>query len=431
MKRRTKVIAAAGLVVLVGSVGAISVAGKDRGRQAVRIEAVGTRDLVASVTATGWIRPHRSVNVQPDIMGRITEVRVREGDAVQRGQILLRIDPTHYEALAARAQAGVSEALARESQSRASLIQAERAFQRARELSAGEASFVSRQQLEEAETQVEVQRELNRAAGHGVAQARAILREAQNALAKATIRAPMDGIITRLNVEEGEMAIVSTMHNPGSLLLTVSDLARMEAVVRVDETDVPAVKLGDSAAVTIDAFPRQSFVGRVTEIAHSSTRPAGSAQSAAQQQAVDFEVVIALEEPPTLLRPDLSATAKVVTGTRGEALAIPIIALTVREKQVEALPTETPAAAAAPAQATARAREDQEGVFVVRRGKVEFVPVEVGIAGDGYFEVLGGLAAGDSIVTGPYDAIRNLQAGRAVRPLPAAGANNAEKKGAL
>jgi HlyD family secretion protein len=431
MKRRTKMIAAGGLVVLVGSVGAISVSGKDRGREAVRIEAVGTRDLVASVTATGWIRPHRSVNVQADIMGRITELHVKEGDVVQRGQILLRIDPTQYEAAVARAQAGVSEALAREAQSRASLLQAERSFQRARELSAGESSFVSRQQLEEAETQVEVQRELNRAAGHGVAQARAILREAQNALAKTTIRAPMDGVVTRLNVEEGETAIVGTMNNPGSLLLTVSDLARMEAVVRVDETDVPAIKLGDSASVTIDAFPRQSFVGRVTEIAHSSTRPAGSAQSmAAQQQAVDFEIVIALEEPPTLLRPDLSATAKVVTSTRGDALAIPIIALTVREKQVEALPTESPEAAEAAAQATAREREDQEGVFVVRAGKVEFVPVEVGIAGDGFFEVLGGVAAGDSIVAGPYDAIRNLQAGRAVRPLPAAGASDTQKKGA-
>jgi HlyD family secretion protein len=276
---------------------------------------------------------------------------------------------------------------------------------------------VSRQALEEAETAYDVQRELLDAADYGVAQARATLGEADDRLAKTIIRAPMDGTITRLEVEEGETAIIGTMNNAGSLLLTIADLAVMEAVVQVDETDIPEIELGDSASIVIDAFPDRTFAGRVTEISHSSVRPPESLQGgtgAGQGQAVDFEVVITLDTPPSGLRPDLSASADIVTDKRSNVLAIPIIALTVREQgDVQALPQEDPAAQAAAA--AAGARTDVEGVFVVRAGKAEFVPVKVGIAGREHFEVLAGLSAGDSVVAGPYEAIRSLQDGDAVR----------------
>ena len=384
----------------------------------VRIETVQRRDLAAIVTGSGWIRPHRSVDVQADIMGRIVELNVAEGDVVKRGQILLRIDPTQYEAAVARAKAAVSEALAREAQARANLLQAERMLERYRALRAEDSNFVSQQALEEAETQVRIQAELVEAARHGVAQARAALGEAEDRLAKTIIRAPIDGVVTRLAVEEGETAIVGTMNNPGSLLLTISDLGLMEAVIRVDETDVPDIELGDSARISIDAFPRRSFVGRVVKIGHSAVRPQGTTATAATQgQAVDFEVVIRLEDPPVGLRPDLSATADIVTATRSGVLAIPIIALTVRERDaVEVLPQEERAAQAA-ASALDPELTDVEGVFVVRGGKAEFVPVEVGIAGRDYFEVLSGLAEGDSIVSGPYEAIRSLRNGQLVRPM--------------
>src|SRR5690606_17769316 len=224
-----------------------------------------------------------------------------------------------------------------------------------------------------------VERELLRAAEHGVAQARAALREAENQLDKTSIVAPIDGVVTRLNVEEGETAIVGTMNNPGSLLLTISDLSVMEAVVRVDETDVPHLSLGDSASITIDAFPRQTFTGRVTEIAHSSVRPPESVTSSGpggQGQAVDFEVVIRLDNPPPTLRPDLSATADIVTDIRPGALSIPIIALTVRDSDaLEALPQESPEASSAADRI--EKQTDIEGVFVVRDGIARFVPVEV------------------------------------------------------
>lgn len=420
MKRRTKIWIAIGGVVGVAVIGAFIANGGSAGPQ-VRVETAARRDLVATVTGSGWVRPHRKVDIQADIMGRITHLAVAEGDSVRRGQLLLRIDPTQYEAAVARARAVVSEALAREAQARANLIQAERALERARSLAARDTGFVSRQQLEDAETQVLIQREQLRAAEHFVAQARAGLREAENQLEKTSIVSPIDGVVTRLNVEEGETAIVGTMNNPGSLLLTISDLSVMEAVVRIDETDVPHVSLGDSAIITIDAFPRQTFTGKVTEIAHSSVRPPESQTSTGpggQTQAVDFEVVIRLDNPPPLLRPDLSATAEIVTDVRPGALSIPIIALTVRSREgLEALPQESPEASEAAA--SLEKSSDVEGVFVVRGGVARFVPVEVGIAGAEHFEVIRGIAEGDSVVAGPYEVIRNLTDGSPIRILGA------------
>jgi HlyD family secretion protein len=239
----------------------------------------------------------------------------------------------------------------------------------------------------------------------------------------------MDGIVTRLNVDEGETAIVGTMNNAGSLLLTVADLSIMEAVVRVDETDVPNLSVGDSAALTFDAFPKQTFWGRITEISHSSVRPpesqAASGQGGGQGQAIDFEVVIAIESPPDGLRSDLSATADIVTDKRINVLSIPIIALTVREQSdIQEVPQEDPAArAAASAAAGTKRPADVEGVFVVRNGEARFEPVQVGIAGREHFEVLNGIAAGDSVIAGPYEAIRSLTNGQKVRSMITAPAN--------
>jgi HlyD family secretion protein len=354
----------------------------------------------------------------------VTGMYVEEGDAVERGQVLLRIDPTQYQGAVARARAGVSESLAREAQARASLLQAEHALRRATELRAVNADMISPQQYEETETQARVQKALHEAALHGVEIARAMLREAEDQLAKSVIRAPIDGVVTRLNIEEGETAIVGTMNNPGSLLLTISDLSVMEAVVRADETDVPGISVGDRTVLSIDAFPRRRFAGRVTRISHSSTLPPQSRGMTQQSQAVDFEVVITLDDPPAGIRPDLSATAEIVTSARGEALAIPIIALTVRErKDVEALDLDLSAAQEAALSGIAPEDNDVEGVFVIRDGRARFTLVQVGITGREHFEVLAGLSAGDTVVAGPYEAVRRLTDGSAVRVLPVSGKN--------
>jgi HlyD family secretion protein len=415
-------------VVVLGAIVTLSVIASRRNEPPtmVKIEPVSTRDLVATVNASGWIRPNRRVDVQADIMGRITELNVQEGEAVRKGQVLLRIDPTQYEAAVGRAEAAVSEALSREAQTKANVLQAERQHARLQQLAQSDQNLVSRQQLEEAETQLAVQKQLLTAAGFGIEQARSAVAEARDRLSKTIIRAPMDGVITRLNVEEGSTAIIGTMNNPGSLLLTVADLSTMEAVVHVDETDLPDIHLGDSASIAIDAFPRQRFTGKVTKISYSAVRSplqSGAPTGAQGGQAIDYEIVITLDNPPPALRSDLSVAADIVTAKRPGVLSIPIIALTVRERGATTpIENEDPQARAASEAATGPrdGEGDEEGVFVVREGKARFVAVKVGIAGEEHFEVISGLAAKDSVVAGPYEAVRSLEDGKPVKPMPAA-----------
>lgn len=416
MKKRLVI---GGVVLAVAAGGGVAAKGALAEKPAeVRTEVVARRELVSVVTASGTIDPKRKVDISADISGRVIELAVEEGDWVNEGDLLLRIDPTSYQAAVRRAEAAVAQAQARAAQARANLIQARSAVRRAEQLARGE-ELVSAAEVEEARTRAAVADAEQEAAVYGVAQARAGLSEAQEALRKTVIRAPMSGRVTRLNIEQGETAVVGTMNNPGSLLLTVADLSVMEARVKVDETDVPAITIGDSARVRIDAFPGRAFAGRVTRIANSSLRGASAGTGmGAEQQSVDFEVVVTLSDPPEQLRPDLSATADIVTDTRGSSLAVPIIALTVRDaqgKRLDRARDEEEEQPGAPAGAERPGEEGVEGVFVLRGDTVAFVPVEVGIAGDRYFEVKKGLRGGEVVVSGSYQAIRDLESGARVR----------------
>ena len=408
MTRRKKIVIfgalATGLVALVAF---NAVAQRDKGVQ-VRLEEVERRGLVATVTASGQIQPQTSVDISSDITGRITLIAVDEGDPVSQGDLLLRIEPSQYEAAVARSQAMLSSAEASALQARANRDQARRALDRALELRRTDPNLVSDEQLEQAQTAFEVAQAVARSGEHQVEQMKAALQETQEALAKTVIRAPMSGEVTRLAIEVGEVAVPGTFSRERGLLMTISDLSVIQVKVRVDETDVVRLELGDSSDVTIDAFPDTTFVGRVTKIAKSAIRGSVTPVSGSTNQAVDYDVEIALENPPRGIRPDLSATAKIVTATRDSALSIPIIALTVREH--EPISTET-----AP-QDTSAGKKEVEGVFVVRDGIAQFRPVKVGIAGEEHFEVLEGLAAGDTIVAGPYQTIRDLKDSVAVRP---------------
>ncbi|HEU0078232.1 MAG TPA: efflux RND transporter periplasmic adaptor subunit, partial [Longimicrobiaceae bacterium] len=386
-------------------------------------EVITRRDLTSVVTASGTIDPKRKVDISADISGRVIELPVQEGQWVERGALLLRIDPTQYQAAVRRAEASVAQAQARAAQARAIRILAQHAARRARQLASSPAQLISPADVEQAQTQASVAQAEFEAARYGVAQAQAGLTEAGEALRKTTIVAPMSGRITRLNIEEGETAIVGTMNNPGSLLLTIADLSVMEAKVKVDETEVPGITIGDSARVRIDAFPDRVFGGTVTRIANSSLQGATGGMgtgAGGEQQSVDFEVVITLANPPEQLRPDLSATADIVTDTRKASLSVPIIALTVRDAQGKKLDSgeEDEGDDAAPAQPETGRRRDEdgvEGVFVMHGDSVAFVPVQVGIAGDRYFEVKRGLRGGETVVAGSYQAIRELESGSRVR----------------
>jgi HlyD family secretion protein len=274
------------------------------------------------------------------------------------------------------------------------------------------------------------------AARFAVQQAQASLAQARDNLRKTTIVAPMSGRVTRLNIHEGETAIIGTMNNPGSLLLTVADPSAMEAKVKVDETDVPGISVGDSASLRIDAFPGQTFSGHVTRIGNSAVQGAGAAAAATDQQSVDYEVVITLDHPPAELRPDLSTTAEIVTDTRLNALSVPIIALTVRDSAgkkfksaIDAKPGDQGAADASKQEARRNQQQEVQGVFVVREGKAVWVPVTVGITGGEYFEVTRGLRGGETLVAGSFQAVRELENGDAVKTPPPARAGRSSGSG--
>ena len=414
-----------GLVVVLAAAGAAAAKARS-GEKAteVRIESVEKRDLVASVTASGQVQPVTKVDVAADISGRIVRLAVKEGEIVKRGQFLLEIDPAQYQAAVQRSEAAVASARASEAQAKANLQQATRTYERSLEIQKTNAALISVESLEQLKTAVEVNTALLESAAQNAEQSAASLREARSNLSRTTIMAPMAGKITRLAVEQGETAVPGTFNRDAAILLTISDLSAFETKVKVDETDVARISLGDSALIQIDAFPDTTFTGRVVEISNSAVRAAG-ATTTSSEQAIDYEVTIQLMNPPNETRPDFSATAKIVTDQRTAVLTIPIIALTVRENEAIAADT-----AGIPGQPKQRevGKKDVEGVFIVGAdNKVTFRPVKVGIAGDKYFEVIDGLKDAEKIVGGTYQAIRELKDGALVKEpkvdkKPAAGA---------
>jgi HlyD family secretion protein len=414
MSKRTKWSVAG--VFAVAVVGVIVLTAMRSGTKAVavRIEPVQRRDLVASVTASGTVRPHTKVDLSSDITGKIVRLAVQEGQMVTKGQFLLQIDPQEAQANVERAEAALSAAKASAAQAKANLIQAQKSYERSLEIKKANAQLISDEQLEQLRTQVDVNQAVLESQNHLVDQNAAQLAQVKSALGKTTIYAPMSGRVTRLNVEGGETAIMGTLNKDAATLLTISDMSVLETKVRVDETDVARIKTGDSALVQIDAFPDTTFIGRVTKISNSSVKSATATQ-ASGDQAVDYEVTIQLMNVPPETRPDFSATAKIVTDSRKNVLSIPIIALTVREN--EALQAgDTAVGLGKPKPKKEVGKKDVEGVFVVGTdNKVSFRPVKVGIAGEKHFEVLSGLKENERIVAGTYQAIRELKDGGLVK----------------
>jgi HlyD family secretion protein len=403
----------------------------------VRMEPVGRKDLVAAVTASGKIEAETKVDVSADVTGRILKIAVKEGDLVTKGQFLIQIDPAQFEGAVNRGQALLASSQASLIQSQANRDQALRQLDRAKGLQKTNPDLISAETVEQAQQAYDVGVAIHETNQAQVSQARAALKEAQDNLARTRLFAPISGRVTRLAVEEGEVAVPGTFSKETALLMTIADMSTIIAKVQVDETDVVRVSLGDSVQVTIDAFADTTFVGRVSKISNSAKLVAGmtSGQGGNNDRAVDFDVEITLNAPPRDVRPDLSSTARIVTDTRTNVLAIPIIALTVREH--EAVPNESSAPASGDVKATPAAagktmaagpdsgkgsggKKEREGVFVVRDGIATFRPVKVGIAGDEYFEVLDGLRPDETIVAGTYQAIRDLKDGAKVKEAKAA-----------
>lgn len=408
MSKRTKW----GLAILIlGGAGAaiFALTAANKGGKAVdvKIEAVGQRDLVAAVTASGKIEADAQVDISADITGRIVQLGVKEGDLVKKGQFLVQIDPAQYQSSVKRLEGLLASSQAQMVQAQTNRDQLKRQLDRWSEMRKINAALVAQEQVEQAQQQYDVAVASYNAAQANVEQARGSLSEARDQLSKTRIVSPINGRVVRLPVEVGEVAVPGTFSRETGRLMTIADLGTILAKVKVDETDVVRVHLGDSVAVSIDAFADSVFAGKVTKISNSASSATAQSSGGSTDRAVDFDVEVTLDSPPAGVRPDLSATARIVTDTRNKALAIPIIALTVR--QHEELPNELKPEGAAKTKSVGAKEKDREGVFVVQNGVATFRAVKVGIAGDEYFEVLSGLKAGDSLVAGPYQAVRDMK----------------------
>ena len=383
----------------------------------VTTDVIRTRDLEAIVSASGKIQPKRLVNISADTPGRVVDLAVNEGDRVKQGQFLLQIDPRSLRTRVDSGTASFQTAQMLLDQMRQAIETARVQVQQARQtltrqqdlwskqLTTREALEKATNDVTAAESALQEREHAAEAQSSRIEQERAGLENARYDLSKVRIESPIEGIVTRRNIQEGETAVVGTMNNAGTVLLTLADMSVIQAEVEVDETNIPTVQFGQKATITIDALPDRSFAGHVTEIGNSPIQAATGAGNTTQ--ATNFKVVVVLDEEVPDVRPGFTATADIVTATRKQVVAVPIPAVAVREliydaggkivkeppKDKRRAPAETPAVIVElqPGQT----RKETEGVFVLRSGRAEFVPITVGIAGDRFFEVLSGLKDGD------------------------------------
>jgi len=440
MSRKNVLITLAILLVGAAVVGANLYFKKDKGIS-VTTEAIKTRDLEAIVSASGKIQPKRLVNVTTETPGRVVNLAVNEGDRIKVGQFLLQIDPKSLRTRVDSGSASLQAAEASLEQMRQSvesaqvqLTQAQQTLTRQRDL--WRQQLTTREALDRAENDVKAAESAIRerekqvtAQSSRINQERATLESARYDLSKVRIESPIDGIVTRRNIQEGETAILGTMNNPGTVLLTLADMSIIQAEVEVDETNVPHVQIGQLAKITIDAIPDKSFKGHVTEIGNSPIQANAAAGASTGTQATNFKVVVVLDEAVPEVRPGFTCTADITTAIRKDVVSVPIPAVAVRELVYDAngqvvkepktdkkrrSSTVEPVASAAELK-PGQTRKETEGVFVVRNAKAEFVPIKMGIAGEKYFQVISGLQPGDQVITGPYNSVRGMQDGDAVK----------------
>ncbi len=389
MTKKTKlVIAVVAVAVVATGVGA-SMALKKKGMQ-VQTAKVERVDIQAKVSANGKVQAVKKVDITANLMGQVTRLAVKEGDAVKAGDFLLEIDPVRTKAAVEGLEASVKAATHDAEQAKARLEQARNDLQRAEANQA--AGIIASADFEQARTAVATAEASFQASQRRVDLTRSELAQARDSLAKTTILAPMDGIVTARRIEQGETAVIGLQNQPGTVLLTISDMSKVEAEMEVDEASIPTVALGQTAQVRIDAYPNRTFEGEVTEVG-------GSPLLKTANEATKFKVKVWIKNPPDTIKPGLSAQADIFTGRREKVVAVPIQALVMKEKPAEGGATPT----------------DEEGVYVVEGGKAEFKAIATGLMGDLNVEVVTGLAGGETVITGPFRALRDLKGGEEVQ----------------
>ncbi|HEY4930510.1 MAG TPA: efflux RND transporter periplasmic adaptor subunit [Terriglobales bacterium] len=447
MKNWKKVALVAGVVIILLAVVGFTVLQSRKGVVTVQSGKVVREDLTSVVTASGEIKPKVYVNIGANAFGKITHLYVKEGDRVREGQMLATLENVQSSADVSANQAALGAAMTDADAAKAAVNtatmdqnQAESEYERAKlDYDRSEALYKAQliaksdydtkkaaygtatAQLGQAKAKLAQAKSQMDSAQRRIPQNAANLRRVTDVLSKTEYRAPFDGVITNLPVREGETVVVGIQNSPGSTLMTIADTSVITAEVKVDETDIVNVKLGEAAEVSIDAIPKQRFKGIVTEIGNNailrSTGVSTAQSTSSSQEAKDFKVVVTIQDPPPNLLPGLSTTARITTAARTSAMAIPIQALTIRQRsELEPEKKSKEAAVQAASLTKGNPKEELQGVFVLKNKKeAVFVPVTTGISGTTDIEVTNGLKEGDEIVTGSYKVLRTLRNGASVK----------------
>ncbi len=403
MKKKKKFLIILGIVLVLAIIIVVNVLKSGEKTYSIQAEKVKKSDITSVVTANGKIAAKTDVKISAYVPSKIIQLPVKEGDLVEKGQLLVQLDDTEYRAAANQAKAQLSSA-------KANLQQAQLIHKRQKELF--DKKLTSKEQYDLAET------ELRQAEAQND-QAVANLDQVQYALSKTTITTPIDGMVTALNAEVGEIVMIGTMNNPGTVIMIVSDMGETETEVEVDETDIAEVKLDQDAKIKIDAFPDTTFLGKVSEIGHTG-RVSGMGT---QDQVTNFLVkVMLLDEVPNL-RPGMSASVDITTNHHPEVLNVPIQAVVMREEKKDTLTTKKEKGALASADSLTaqeegkkkKEKKEVEGIFVVEKSRAKFVKIKTGIADQQNIEIVSGLNENDEVVTGSYKILRTLKDGDKVK----------------
>lgn len=427
MKARTKrILLIGGGAVVVLAIVVANLSKEAGGTQGVQVAEAKIGDVSSTVRAPGKIQPETLIKLSANVPGEVVRLAVKEGDQVRKGQFLLQIDDTQYRAEVRQSQAGLDAARSNLRLAEAAFAQSDAVAKRKESLFGQ--NLVSPEELEAARTQRNSDKARIDASREEITRGEAALQAAQDNLRKTRFESPIDGTVTQLNIERGEIVVIGTMNNPGTVILSVADLASMKVEADVDETDVASVSLGQPVTVKVDALPDTTLPGHVFEIANSPK----VSQLGTQEQQTNFEVDVMLDHPPASLRPGMTADVEIKTGTKKGVLYVPIQAVVVRtaeelekaakrgrDRRASAKTDQTAKAAATPAgredSTEKKKTEEIKGVFVMDKGAAQFRRVKTGISSDTDLEVSGELKAGEKVVTGPHKSLRNLKPGAKIK----------------
>jgi HlyD family secretion protein len=407
MKRKKWLLLAGGIVILAVLI-VLALNSNKVKRTNVTVEKAAQGEITSVVTATGKVKAQADVEISADVMGRIERLPVMEGDTVKTGQLLVQIDSRSREMDVAQARGSLQSALSAQETARITLERERQLFDK--KLSSQAQLDVAQNNYEQAVAQVQVYQ--------------ASLDRAQDQLEKTTIRAPMNGIVTKLNSEVGENVVIGTMNAPGTVIMTISDLSAIEIEAEVDETDIISVKTNQDVKISLDAFPDTTFAGRVIEVGNSAQTSLSSLSAA--DQVTNFLVKVLIIDTIATIKPGMTASVDITTAHQDNVVKVPSGAVVMRpegteKEEIDAKRKPRGGEANADDQSAEnllakKNKKDVDGVFVVRQGRAIFMPTQTGVRDQQYVEIQTGLAAGDSVITGPYRTLRTIKHGEHINP---------------